>query len=347
MPLENLRREIKGLTEQNGRYYVVRRDNGKPVRHKLSRTDQGDDACRAAYAQLAPTTRPITVGDLLKAYIASGMDLLSDQTKADYRYRALSIITKVIDGKELKTGLMHFFGPMRIGAVKPSHISQYLYEARKLGRGTSANRDRAVLSSTFNFGMCQTGWGVDDNPCAASAGHGKARRNREKPSRRYIETDELIDNYGRACAALQILLNAAYLSGFRQIDLIKMERTQMTPEGLLVTESKTGHRRIMQWKPGVYEVFRRAIAFGDAIAQKLTIKLPVERPLPTRIFVNMRGKPWTKWGITSAMRRADATFPFRQLRAKAVTDGKDKNVVGHTGQMLKRYTRREVLEPLA
>jgi len=79
----------------------------------------------------------------------------------------------------------------------------------------------------------------------------------------------------------------------------------------------------------MWEVVRRAIAYGDAIATKITKRLPRPRPLPEYVFVNTRGKRWTQSAVSSAMRYADASFAFRQLRAKAQTDSPD-NILGRT-----------------
>lgn len=331
---------IKGLVVKSGRYYIVRKENGRLRRHRLTRVDQGEKALRAAYDRLPIVERPTTVQDLLRAYIRNGTKELSRITREKYRKQAEAAVPYVdSNGKEFLVGLMPFFGRMRIDAVTSVHVAQYLEQGKQLGRAVAANRERSMLSSAFEWGL-RNGF-AQFNPCRG------VRRNRESPSREYVETDELIDTYRRAGAALQILLNAAYLSGLRQIDLINLRRSDLQEEGIVITESKTGHRRLVQWRPGMAEVIRRAIAHGDAIATKITKRLPHPRPLPEHVFVNQRGKPWTMWGVSSAMRRARADFAFRQLRAKAVTDGQDKNVVGHTGLMLKRYTRREVLEPLA
>ena len=72
------------------------------------------------------------------------------------------------------------------------------------------------------------------------------------------------------------------------------------------------------------------------------------RVLPThdRLFTNRFGKPLTERGIISNMHRLDAGLSFRKLRPKAQTDGGDRNVTGHQGQMREVYTRARKLVPV-
>lgn len=65
-----------------------------------------------------------------------------------------------------------------------------------------------------------------------------------------------------------------------------------------------------------------------------------------RLLTNRRGEPLTGWGIQSNMRRLGVDWTFRQIRPKAQTDAGDRNVLGHSGQMRPRYTRREKLKPV-
>jgi hypothetical protein len=52
------------------------------------------------------------------------------------------------------------------------------------------------------------------------------RRNKEKPSKRYVEHPELVPALDRANPALCQLMAAAYLTGLRQTDLMLMQKTR-------------------------------------------------------------------------------------------------------------------------
>lgn len=57
------------------------------------------------------------------------------------------------------------------------------------------------------------------------------------------------------------------------------------------------------------------------------------------IGIDITRQPLTQWGIISNMRRLGVDWSFRDIRPKAQTDGGDRNVLGHVGQMRGRYTR--------
>jgi integrase len=305
-----------GVTRKHGRYYLIRRKKW----HPLTRIEDGEVALLEAYYELTETD-PHNMAGVLLSFVKKGMGKLSGPTQKDYR-------------RIVVTRLMPFCGHMPRNSLKPSHIAQYLDLRETEGAAVAGNRERACLSSAINYGM-RKGW-LDFNPC-----HG-VRRNKETPSKVYVETAQLTETYDRAHEALQLLLNGAYLSGMRLTDLMALRRDQLTSKGARWKESKTGHENEMTFKPGMWEVVRRAIAYGDAIATKITKRLPEPRPLPEFVFVNTRAQQWTQWGVSSAMRYAKATFAFRQLRAKAQTDSPE-NVLGHEGQMRARYTRRRKL----
>src|SRR6185312_14758328 len=117
----------------------------------LSRIDEGTSALYRALYELDPA-KPGTVGELICMYEAAGMDELKPATRKDYQ--------------KMLPRLQHHFGKLRLGALKSSHIAVWLETRRKAGRGAvRANREFAVLSSVYRFGMRQNGWGIDVNPC--------------------------------------------------------------------------------------------------------------------------------------------------------------------------------------
>lgn len=311
-------RRPKHVHPKNGAWYYVR--NNKWT--FLSRIEEGD---AVLYRELAKVINPAPdrLGMIFQKYLA----------EAEIAKVTLKEYTRVLNGI-----LTHYFGHMRPDDLMPTDIAQYMETRKREGAAVAGNRERAALSSVYEFAM-RNGW-ARANPCRG------VRRNKERPSRVYVETPALSDAYDRATPALQLLLNGAYLSGMRLTDLRCLRRDQLTARGAIWKESKTGHENEMAFKPGMREVVRRAIAYGDALATKLTKRLPTARPLPEYVFVNTRGKQWGQWAVSSAMARADASFAFRQLRAKAQTDSPD-NVLGHEGQMRSRYTRRRKLTTVA
>lgn len=305
------------VNQKHGSWYLVKGNKWT----RLCRVAEGDGALFAALSRINSQT-PTVLRQVFPLYLEQAE--IAETTRDKYR----QVLTGIID---------HYFGDAPPNSVTQSHIAQFLEMRKQQGAGTTGNRERAALSSVFAYAM-RKGWAAT-NPCQG------VRRNKERPSTRYVETSELEATYGRASGALKLLLNAAYLSGMRLTDMMSLRREQVTTEGIEWVESKTGKRNLMGWQPDLRQVIDRAIAHGDEHATKITKKLPIERPLPSHVFINNRGWPWTQYGVSSAMRRAGATFGIRHLRSKAQTDSSG-NVLGHTGQMRERYTKVRKLTAL-
>lgn len=268
--------------QKHGRFYYVSRQHGRLVWTALSRVDEGDAALHQALADLH---RPgaATVTELLHSYLIHGTGELKAATLADYRKRA--------------TPILKVFGHMAPGAVTSSHVAQYLERRKKAGHGPSGNREMAVLSSAMNFGMRQGI--VEGNPCRG------VRRNREKPRTRYVRDAEFREAFDRAPEALQDLLAVALLTGLRQRDLRELRRHQLTREGILLEESKTGKRRLIEWSDALRFFVTRATS---------------RAPGAEHVLTNTRGQPWGLWAIQSAMTRLGVDWRFHDLRAKAESD---------------------------
>lgn len=308
----------KKVHPKNGAWYYVHKNKWT----YLCRITEGEHALYAALAKVV-NPAPDRLALIWPKYLAEA-DLAPDTRKKYAQF--------------FNGVLAHYFGHMRPDDITSVDIAQYLEMRKKQGAAVASNRERAALSSSFEFAM-RHGW-AKHNPCRG------VRRNKERASKIYVSTDSLSETYDRSSEALKHLLNGKYLSGMRLTDLMKLRRSQLTKDGIAFAESKTGKENLLEWRPGLSEVIRRAIEHGDAIAKKITKRLPNVRPLPVHVFVNNRGKPWTQWGVSSAMRRAKATFAIRHLRSKAQTDSAE-NVLGHDGQMRERYTKRRRLKPVA
>jgi len=313
----------KGVRIDHGRYVLFKKVNGKTERIPLTRVEDGEQALADELAKRG-LTEINTVKDLLFAYLREGT--------ADLRPVTVKGYVGQVNAK-----LAPFFGKMLVRNVMPKHVAAFLEQERKAGVSTSANRARAVLSSAFAYGL-RIG-AAEFNPC-----HG-VRRNKERPSRRYVEDKELAAARDAASPGFALLLQAAYLTGLRQVDLINMRRTQIEERGIDLEESKTGKPRLILWTDTLRQVITAAIADGDAKIAKRSKRKKQIYALPEHVFVNHRAMPWSPGAVSQAMERYDASFTFRQLRPKAATDA-EHNVLGHSGQMLSRYVRREKLTPV-
>lgn len=327
-----------GCTLKDGRYYAVIKNKW----HPLSRAADGDVEFWLCYYRLTRAD-PHTMAGILIAFIDGGMSELADETREKYKSY---IVTRLIPA----------CGHMHRRDFNNSHVAQYLEARKKAGAAVAGNRERACLSSACEYAMRQ-GW-MKSNPCRG------VRRNRERPSRVYVDHNTLVAAVDKAPFGLANLLGVAYLWGGRQTDLRNLTWSQVPGADskdayVHVDESKTRKERDHEITPTVRYFLERAAAHREAVAahyEAAAIKfegwskharaaLSRQRADEVRaqpyVFLTERGLPWSKWGLQSAMRRLDVDFAFRQLRPKAETD--KPGTLGHTGQMQERYTRRQKL----
>jgi integrase len=310
----------KGVYAKNGRYYRV-------VRNKWIALTMVDEGLRALHAALrdVPTERPpTTIGELLTAYLRQAE--LAPGTLREYQ--------RIADIR-----LQHHFGRMPIGAVTSAHVAQYLEKRRRDGHGHMGNRERAVLSSAFEFGLRQ-GFGTA-NPCRG------VRRNTERPRRRYVSDSEFLEAFEAAPEPLQDALALALLTGLRQGDLRALRRESVAEDGLRVTESKTGKRKVVGWSDALRFFVRRALARQDVLASRPADprKHRQARAVSDYVLTNKFGEPWTMAGLQTAFKRLGTDWHFHDLRAKAASDA-EHNILGHGAGMLGVYVRHQKVKAL-
>lgn len=288
---------------KNGRWFLVRKGKW----HPLSRDEDGPTAFWEAYYRLTQE-RPTAMAGLLLRYLEEGTAELRAPTLREYR-------------RAILTRLIPTFGHMPIGTITSGHVAQYLEGRKQAGASVAGNREKSALSSAISWGMRQGM--LNANPCYG------VRRNRERPSRRYVEHEELRTALDRAPVALRLLMSAAYLTGLRLVDLRELRKEHVVADGLWIDESKTGKMRLVTWTPVLRQVIEEALA----------------RSSREEVFVTARGLAWSESALQSAMKRLAPGFAFRELRPKAASDA-EHNVLGHAAGMLARYKRREKLRPV-
>lgn len=295
---------IPGVTEKDGRYYRIIGNKW----HKLSRIDEGTNALYRALYELDPL-KPGSIKELIAVYRAVGMDELKPATRKDYH----NILTR----------LDHIFGHMHHESLKTNQCGHFLEVAKKAGRGTRANRELAVLSSVFEFGLRNEY--VENNPCRG------IRRNKERPRKRLVSDAEFLEGFDRANEAFQDLIAADFLSGVRQTDIIAWKRGEhVTRNGIDYIQSKTGKRHIIEMTDALWFFIDRAMRrFPDA----------------ELVFLNTDGKPWTPSAINSQKRRLGLDWCFKDLRSKAQSDA-PHSVLGHGAALEAVYRKALKTRPV-
>jgi integrase len=177
------------------------------------------------------------------------------------------------------------------------------------------------------------------------------RRNIEEPSKVNIGSKELQATIDAAPTHFKHLMELAYMTGMRAVDLRLLKVADVTPDGLRYTESKNGKRVLMQWSERLRLLVREIL---EARAERINrpyankYKTPRVKQAHDFLLVNRLGDPFTQAAISSNGRRyIPDGWSFRAIRAKAQTDaGDSRNVLGHMGQLRERYTRERKLQPV-
>lgn len=233
------------------------------------------------------------------------------------------------------------FGKMNPADLRPVHVAKYL-DMRGQKAPVRANREKALLSHIFSMAMR---WGiVDKNPCRGVA------RNTETPRDRFVTDEELaafcafaeaLSDTGKMLARTARL---AYLTGQRRGDLLKLRLDQLSDEGILIIQSKTRAKVMVEWTP----------ALRDCVATLRTMPRPISGMF---LICNRSGQPYSDYGFDTLWGRLmnewcnaeNERFHFHDLRAKAITrmveDGrKARDLSGHKTDLTinKVYDRRSV-----
>lgn len=282
-----------------GWWWFVPKDGPKV---KLARLDDKAGALRA-YADIMDR-RPAadTVGELLARYVREVLPSKSPKTRHEQERHARKLST--------------VFGGMLITDLKPEHVAQYLDASRAK---VQANREIALLSHALTKAVR---WGlVAANPCRG------IERNKEAPRTRYVTHAEFIAVIECAPPVVAAMMALAYLTGQREGDIIRLRRDALTPDGIAFQQAKTGRRLIVSWTP--------ALAWAVEQAGKLP------RGNATSLWVVCRrdGQPYTVSGFQAIWQRhikacherglLAERFTFHDLRAKAGSDAKDGQLLGH------------------
>lgn len=290
---------------KHGAYYHVTQANGKSNWIRLG-ADYG--TALREWAKLEGTSKPqgMTVADAIAHYLQISQKTLSAKTIENYEWSAKALIP--------------VFGAMRLDEVERGDI--YAYMTKK--GNVAANRDRALLSATYNH-LLNAGVYKGDNPCLRMQ-----YRNKEKPRERYITDGELGALVKASSHRFGTLLRFAYATGMRQFDIITLRLTAATDAGIDYKDSKTGKRRIIEWTDELRAIWRAAA--GTRIGAQ-------------PVFLTRSGNAYTSSGIRASWRHVKiraglSDLHFHDIRRKSGSDADDdshaQKLLGHTDSKVTR-----------
>lgn len=260
---------------------------------------------RSLYQFMADKMQPVkearTINDLFDRYMKEELPKLAATTQRGYLLHI---------GK-----LRAWCGHMHPDELEPKDVGRYL---RPEGVSTGLiTRNRAIATLSVVYGFAVGLWyTAKRNPCIA------IKRNKRRSRSRYVTDVEYRLAYEAMPLRVQIAMDLALLTGQRQGDLLSLQWSQVTPEGVHFQQGKTGKRLLVSMSPALEEALNRA--------RRLIPHLPREYVLRTA-----KGRAFTSSGFqTIWQRRMTALckrhptlerFTFHDLRAKSVSDAESLN----------------------
>lgn len=225
----------------------------------------------------------------------NGMEM-SENTRAAYT-RATSVVLKAF--KE--------FEPHEITA---RDIMAFLHHHRS--QPSSANSYRTVLIGALDLAFIEN---IVERNVARDT-----RPYKIKARDRYLSDEEFSAIREKAKPVLRAIMDVLYLTGQRISDVLAIRHSDLTDQGILFKQQKTGHRMVVSWSTEL------RVAVTEAKKTSKNIK-------GMTLFSNRKGKTWDyatisqMWRDAAALARVD-DCRIHDIRAKAATDAKNQGVDG-------------------
>jgi integrase len=270
---------------KHGAFHYVQR-SGKWVRLAANLPD-----ALVALAKLLSSGAPLsTVETLWARYQADELGTKAAKTARNRRQEMVKVL-KV-------------FGAMSPRDIKPSHVWEF-WQAR--GRTEQARHEVRALSAVLSAGVR---WGaIERNPCIGLRLPGGGPRDRYVTDAEYLLVRDLAPDM------IRLAMDMALLTGARQGDILRLERRNLTADGVAFTSGKTERAQVIEWNADmravVDECWRR-------------------EPRVRRVLICTRdGKPYSANGFQTAWQRLMARamraglaerFTFHDLRAKSLSE---------------------------
>lgn len=228
-----------------------------------------------------------------------------------------------IAAKKLQ-GILEEFAPHQ---VKQSTV--YAMQDGLASTPNMANRCLSVLRLVFTYAV-KRGI-VEHNPCTG------VDRLREKKRDRLIEHDEFSLVRQKAAPRLQLMMDIAYLTGQRIMDVATIHRSAIREEGIYFKQEKTEAKLLVAWTPELRQAVEKAKALGGKV-NAMTLFYTRHGTAPSYRTV------YDQW-VSACKRAGIGDTDMRDIRAMSATNakrqGKDATaLLGHASQaMTDRYLR--------
>lgn len=249
---------------RHGAYWYVKRG-------KWTRLGSNLSAALAEYARIiAP---PV-----------GGCDVLLDRTLDRYREKVKAgkisentLKQYTVACKQLKKNLTEFTPDQ----VKPHHVAGLMDLDRN--KPNMANRKLSFLRQAFTYALT---WGMAEmNPTFGVGRHEEAKRDR------LISDEEFKRVQEKAAPHLQIMMDLAFFTGQRIMDVVRIKLVDVTADGIYFQAQKTKKKILVRMNPGMQDALERAKKLHTNV-RGMTL------------FHQRGGKPYSYGAIRDAFARA-------------------------------------------
>jgi integrase len=195
----------------------------------------------------------------------------------------------------------------------------------------TANLYRTVMLNALEFGFMEN---IVERNVARDV-----RPFKTKARDRYLSDQEFNAVQAAASPVLRSMMDLLYLTGQRISDIISIRHADLTDEGILFRQQKTGHRILVAWS----DELRVAVAEARKISKNIK---------GMTLYSNRTGKPWSYSSISLMWRNAVKAAgienaKIHDIRAKSATDAQSqgldsKKLLGHASESShNRYLRNK------
>ncbi|QPJ64740.1 MAG: tyrosine-type recombinase/integrase [Candidatus Nitrohelix vancouverensis] len=229
------------------------------------------------------------------------------------------------DEKRISRRLLDFLGNLKLAEVTTDHVARYVTHRRKKIAPATINRELAYLSATYNQAIKVWGW-HRDNPVS------RIKREKEQKRVKYFPENEFQEIFNLLAEWVKPIVLLAKNTGLRLSNVVFLEWSEVNIKTRLIVldakKVKNSHSLGIPMTQQVFEV--------------LTEQERKRRSGSPHVFINREGKPYTKWGVYRAFKKACKTagypdYRFHDLRhdfcSKLVQAGVDiytvKELAGH------------------
>lgn len=278
---------------------------------------------------------------LCQQYVESAQfQRLSPRTRKAYAIHHQTLITFQGKGGRL-------MGNAAFAQITPGLLRKYLDKRAEQGAPVSGNREvKGFLSAVYAWAaerdMLPRGMA---NPCHP------VQRNAETPRAHYVEDWILAYAVARATPAyLPIVMMLCYLLAARITEVLRLQRGDLTPDGVRVRRLKGSKTNIIEWSPELERCVNTALGMPSRIGSLYLIHDAAGQPITYSAVRNAWDDLMAKCAADAAADGIEGWQPFTRhdLKKKGTTDHKDGRNAGHKTEAMRNLyrLREDIVEPV-